>query len=153
MLFLNFSIVCLWIRKLYNCLNSIDSRNCFYRALILQAVCSSVFKNRLCAFVYSSILFVITTHVATLSNLTLSIYKNRFQETRVFSTLETYCYNQQSFQVPVMLKSCRCHLQWLSREQLIAHGEEGTEKGGYFICKGSEKVCYLTYINVLLMGF
>lgn len=39
-----------------------------------------------------------------------------------------------------MLKSNRCHLRWLTKEQLIAHGEEGTEKGGYFICKGYEKV-------------
>lgn len=39
-----------------------------------------------------------------------------------------------------MLKSNRCHLRWLTRDQLVAHGEEGTEKGGYFICKGNEKV-------------
>lgn len=39
-----------------------------------------------------------------------------------------------------MLKSNRCHLNGLSREQLIKHGEEGNEKGGYFICKGTEKV-------------
>lgn len=39
-----------------------------------------------------------------------------------------------------MLRSNRCHLQLMSREQLVAHGEEGNEKGGYFICKGSEKV-------------
>ncbi|MCP9260235.1 DNA-directed RNA polymerase subunit beta [Dirofilaria immitis] len=40
-------------------------------------------------------------------------------------------------EVPIMLKSNRCHLRWLTREQLIAHGEEGTEKGGYFICDTS----------------
>ncbi|VDN38107.1 unnamed protein product [Gongylonema pulchrum] len=45
-------------------------------------------------------------------------------------------------EVPIMLRSSRCHLQWLTREQLIAHGEEGNEKGGYFICKGSEKVFF-----------
>ncbi|KAL3998757.1 RNA polymerase Rpb2 domain 6 family protein [Acanthocheilonema viteae] len=46
-----------------------------------------------------------------------------------------------------MLKSNRCHLRWLTREQLIAHGEEGTEKGGYFICKGNEKVIRLLVAN------
>lgn len=43
-------------------------------------------------------------------------------------------------QVPVMLMSSRCHLKGLSRSQLVARGEEATEKGGYFIVKGSEKV-------------
>ncbi|VDK87186.1 unnamed protein product [Onchocerca ochengi] len=46
-----------------------------------------------------------------------------------------------------MLKSNRCHLRCLTREQLVAHGEEGTEKGGYFICKGSEKVIRLLVAN------
>uniref|UniRef100_A0A1I7VF12 DNA-directed RNA polymerase subunit beta n=1 Tax=Loa loa TaxID=7209 RepID=A0A1I7VF12_LOALO len=50
-------------------------------------------------------------------------------------------------EVPIMLKSNRCHLRWLTREQLIAHGEEGTEKGGYFICKGNEKVIRLLVAN------
>ncbi|VDN22218.1 unnamed protein product [Gongylonema pulchrum] len=50
-------------------------------------------------------------------------------------------------EVPIMLRSSRCHLQWLTREQLIAHGEEGSEKGGYFICKGSEKVIRLLVAN------
>uniref|UniRef100_A0A915PND6 DNA-directed RNA polymerase subunit beta n=1 Tax=Setaria digitata TaxID=48799 RepID=A0A915PND6_9BILA len=50
-------------------------------------------------------------------------------------------------EVPIMLKSSRCHLRWLTREQLVAHGEEGTEKGGYFICKGSEKVIRLLVAN------
>ncbi|VDN50368.1 unnamed protein product [Dracunculus medinensis] len=46
-------------------------------------------------------------------------------------------------ELPIMLKSNRCHLNGLSREQLIKHGEEGNEKGGYFICKGTEKVIRL----------
>ncbi|KAK6107321.1 RNA polymerase Rpb2 domain 6 family protein [Brugia pahangi] len=50
-------------------------------------------------------------------------------------------------EVPIMLKSNRCHLRWLTREQLVAHGEEGTEKGGYFICKGTEKVIRLLVAN------
>ena len=43
-------------------------------------------------------------------------------------------------QVPIMLRSNRCHLAKLSREELVKAGEEATEKGGYFVCKGSEKV-------------
>ncbi|VDM49524.1 unnamed protein product [Toxocara canis] len=49
--------------------------------------------------------------------------------------------------VPVMLMSSRCHLRGLSRSQLVAKGEEGTEKGGYFIVKGSEKVIRLLVAN------
>ncbi|VDN03092.1 unnamed protein product [Thelazia callipaeda] len=49
--------------------------------------------------------------------------------------------------VPVMLKSNRCHLRWLTKKELIAHGEERSEKGGYFICKGSEKVIRLLVAN------
>ncbi|KHN78016.1 DNA-directed RNA polymerase I subunit RPA2 [Toxocara canis] len=50
-------------------------------------------------------------------------------------------------EVPVMLMSSRCHLRGLSRSQLVAKGEEGTEKGGYFIVKGSEKVIRLLVAN------
>uniref|UniRef100_A0A915C6V3 DNA-directed RNA polymerase subunit beta n=3 Tax=Parascaris TaxID=6254 RepID=A0A915C6V3_PARUN len=50
-------------------------------------------------------------------------------------------------EVPVMLMSNRCHLRGLSRSQLVAKGEEATEKGGYFIVKGSEKVIRLLVAN------
>lgn len=43
-------------------------------------------------------------------------------------------------EVPVMLKSNRCNLHGFSAKELIKCGEEAIEKGGYFICKGSEKV-------------
>ncbi|CAI4223171.1 unnamed protein product [Auanema sp. JU1783] len=49
--------------------------------------------------------------------------------------------------VPVMLKSSLCHLSKLGKKELIKVGEEAEEKGGYFICKGSEKVLRLLIAN------
>ncbi|CAJ0944309.1 unnamed protein product, partial [Mesorhabditis belari] len=49
--------------------------------------------------------------------------------------------------VPIMLKSDRCHLKKMSRSQLEKVGEEATEKGGYFVCKGSEKVIRMLIAN------
>lgn len=43
--------------------------------------------------------------------------------------------------LPIMVRSKRCHLANLSEEELVRFGEEPLEKGGYFICKGMEKVC------------
>ncbi len=42
--------------------------------------------------------------------------------------------------LPIMLKSKRCHLHGLPREELIKHGEDPDDPGGYFIINGSEKV-------------
>ncbi len=42
--------------------------------------------------------------------------------------------------LPVMLKSGVCHLNKLSREELIEHGEDPDDPGGYFIINGTEKV-------------
>src|SRR3989339_368617 len=42
--------------------------------------------------------------------------------------------------LPIMLKSNICHLSKLSREELIAKGEDPDEPGGYFIINGTEKV-------------
>lgn len=42
--------------------------------------------------------------------------------------------------LPVMLKSKYCHLSKLSREELIEHGEDPDEPGGYFIINGTEKI-------------
>ena len=39
-----------------------------------------------------------------------------------------------------MVKSNSCHLHGLSREELVAHKEEATEFGGYFICNGIERI-------------
>ena len=42
--------------------------------------------------------------------------------------------------IPIMLKSNWCHLNKLSKEELIQHGEDPDEPGGYFIINGTEKV-------------
>ncbi len=42
--------------------------------------------------------------------------------------------------LPVMLKSKVCHLNKLSREELIQHGEDPDDPGGYFLINGTEKV-------------
>ncbi|CAL2030071.1 unnamed protein product [Caenorhabditis brenneri] len=49
--------------------------------------------------------------------------------------------------VPIMLRSEGCHLRGMSREELVAAGEEPIEKGGYFIVNGSEKVIRLLIAN------
>ncbi|MBD3313442.1 DNA-directed RNA polymerase subunit B'' [Candidatus Woesearchaeota archaeon] len=42
--------------------------------------------------------------------------------------------------LPVMLKSKYCHLRGINRDELIKHGEDPDDPGGYFIINGSEKV-------------
>ncbi|MCX6710051.1 MAG: DNA-directed RNA polymerase subunit B, partial [Candidatus Woesearchaeota archaeon] len=42
--------------------------------------------------------------------------------------------------IPIMLKSKQCHLSKLNREELIEHGEDPDDQGGYFIINGSERV-------------
>jgi DNA-directed RNA polymerase beta subunit len=42
--------------------------------------------------------------------------------------------------LPIMLKSKYCHLYTASREELIQHGEDPDDPGGYFIINGTEKV-------------
>jgi DNA-directed RNA polymerase I subunit RPA2 len=49
--------------------------------------------------------------------------------------------------VPIMMCSTLCHLSGLSEEEMIKAGEERLERGGYFICKGSEKVIRLLVGN------
>ena len=41
--------------------------------------------------------------------------------------------------LPIMLKSKYCHLSKMSREDLIKHGEDPDDPGGYFIINGTEK--------------
>jgi DNA-directed RNA polymerase beta subunit len=41
--------------------------------------------------------------------------------------------------IPVMLKSKYCHLNGLSRDELIEKGEDPNDPGGYFIINGTEK--------------
>lgn len=42
--------------------------------------------------------------------------------------------------MPIMLKSKKCHLYGLSQEELIKKGEDPKDPGGYFIINGTEKV-------------
>ncbi|MEM4267408.1 MAG: DNA-directed RNA polymerase subunit B'' [Candidatus Woesearchaeota archaeon] len=42
--------------------------------------------------------------------------------------------------MPIMLRSKFCHLYGLSREELIAKGEDPYDLGGYFIINGTERV-------------
>ncbi len=42
--------------------------------------------------------------------------------------------------LPIMLRSNFCHLNKLSREDLLKHGEDPEDPGGYFIINGTEKV-------------
>ncbi|VDP13307.1 unnamed protein product [Soboliphyme baturini] len=46
-------------------------------------------------------------------------------------------------EIPIMVKSKRCHLQNFTPKQLIAKGEEESELGGYFIIGGLEKIVRL----------
>ncbi len=42
--------------------------------------------------------------------------------------------------IPIMLKSKYCHLNKMSRDELVQHGEDPDDLGGYFIINGTEKV-------------
>ena len=54
--------------------------------------------------------------------------------------IKVYDLNFEAGEVPIMLRSNRCHLYNLNEQQLYKKNEEPNEQGGYFICKGSEKV-------------
>ncbi|MBS3169862.1 DNA-directed RNA polymerase subunit B'' [Candidatus Woesearchaeota archaeon] len=42
--------------------------------------------------------------------------------------------------MPIMLKSKFCHLSKINKEELIKHGEDSSDPGGYFIINGTERV-------------
>jgi DNA-directed RNA polymerase subunit B len=42
--------------------------------------------------------------------------------------------------LPIMLKSKACHLSKFNRDELIQHGEDPNDPGGYFVINGTEKV-------------
>ncbi|KAI4125832.1 MAG: hypothetical protein LQ347_005220, partial [Umbilicaria vellea] len=50
-------------------------------------------------------------------------------------------------QVPIMLKSNRCHLERCSPAQLVYHKEESDELGGYFIVNGIEKLIRMLIVS------
>ncbi|KAI8873354.1 beta and beta-prime subunits of DNA dependent RNA-polymerase [Ramicandelaber brevisporus] len=41
---------------------------------------------------------------------------------------------------PIMVRSNRCNLEGMSAKELVQHGEEADEFGGYFIINGNEKI-------------
>ena len=49
-------------------------------------------------------------------------------------------FTTQIANIPIMLKSNFCHLNKLSRQELIDKGEDPDDPGGYFIINGTEKV-------------
>lgn len=49
-------------------------------------------------------------------------------------------FRTQICNLPVMLKSKLCHLHGMSREELIAHGEDPDDPGSYFVINGTERV-------------
>lgn len=42
--------------------------------------------------------------------------------------------------MPIMLQSCKCHLEGLTEDELYGLHEEPKELGGYFIANGNERV-------------
>ncbi|KAL1596178.1 DNA-directed RNA polymerase I subunit RPA2 [Nothophoma quercina] len=50
-------------------------------------------------------------------------------------------------QVPIMLRSNRCHLENMSPDQLVKAKEETEELGGYFIVNGIEKIIRMLQVN------
>ncbi|PYH41453.1 DNA-directed RNA polymerase I core subunit RPA135 [Aspergillus saccharolyticus JOP 1030-1] len=50
-------------------------------------------------------------------------------------------------QVPIMLRTNRCHLEKATPHELVEHKEESEELGGYFIVNGNEKL-----IRMLVVG-
>lgn len=50
-------------------------------------------------------------------------------------------------QVPIMLRSNRCHLQKMSPYELVENKEESDEFGGYFIINGIEKVIRMLIVQ------
>ena len=50
-------------------------------------------------------------------------------------------------QIPIMLRSNRCHLEKDTPAQLVQHKEESEELGGYFIVNGIEKLIRMLIVN------
>ncbi|KAL9593839.1 MAG: hypothetical protein Q9179_005669 [Wetmoreana sp. 5 TL-2023] len=50
-------------------------------------------------------------------------------------------------QIPIMLKTNRCHLEKCTPAQLVQHKEESEELGGYFIVNGIEKLIRMLIVS------
>ena len=48
--------------------------------------------------------------------------------------------------MPVMVRSSRCHLQLATPQELLAHHEEATEQGGFFIVNGIDRLIRLLIV-------
>lgn len=48
-------------------------------------------------------------------------------------------FTSQICKIPIMLKSNNCHLKGLKKEDLIKHGEDSDDHGGYFVINGNER--------------
>jgi len=49
-------------------------------------------------------------------------------------------FTTQVASIPIMLKSKYCHLNKMSKDEIISKGEDANDPGGYFIINGTEKV-------------
>lgn len=49
-------------------------------------------------------------------------------------------------QMPIMLRSNRCHLQNCTPSQLVQHREESEEQGGYFMINGNERLIRMLFL-------
>lgn len=54
---------------------------------------------------------------------------------------------REAGQIPVMLRSNRCHLEKMAPAELVAHKEELDEMGGYFIVNGIEKLIRMLIVQ------
>lgn len=48
--------------------------------------------------------------------------------------------SRTSGNVPIMVKSEKCHLRRMAPAELVRHHEEAQEMGGYFIINGNERI-------------
>lgn len=58
----------------------------------------------------------------------------------VIDGIQRESFTAQIGRIPIMLRSKYCHLYKLSEDELIEHGEDPTDPGGYFIINGNERV-------------
>jgi DNA-directed RNA polymerase subunit B len=48
-------------------------------------------------------------------------------------------FTSQICKIPIMLKSKHCHLHEINKEELVKHGEDANDPGGYFVLNGNER--------------
>ncbi|HLC22185.1 MAG TPA: DNA-directed RNA polymerase subunit B'' [Candidatus Nanoarchaeia archaeon] len=58
----------------------------------------------------------------------------------IIDGIQRESFTSQIGRIPIMLRSKYCHLYKLSEDELIEHGEDPTDPGGYFIINGNERV-------------